>query len=82
MFEPSRFENVLLEEGIFTGEEALKAQWLEAIADTLNKTALKMPDLSGITPQFGGRYGEHTEHLQPLVEEMSAVFRVDPTADW
>jgi ring-1,2-phenylacetyl-CoA epoxidase subunit PaaC len=82
MFEPSRYEQQLMEEGIFIGEEALKAQWLEAIAETLNKTALKMPDPAATLATFGGRYGEHTEHLQPLVEEMSAVFRVDPTADW
>lgn len=82
MFEPSRYEQALVGEGIFIGEEALKAQWLEAISETLNKTALKMPDPASTTPKFGGRYGVHTEYLQPLVEEMSAVFRVDPTADW
>lgn len=82
MFEPSRYEQQLVEEGLFIGEESLKAQWLEAIAETLKKTALNMPDPATAAPKFGGRYGLHTEHLQPLVEEISAVFRVDPTADW
>jgi ring-1,2-phenylacetyl-CoA epoxidase subunit PaaC len=82
MFEPSKFEEEIIAEGIFTGEEALKAQWLEAIQKTLAHTALTLPDIATLSPTFGGRYGQHTPHLQPLVEEMSAVFRVDPTADW
>ncbi|MFT6217038.1 MAG: ring-1,2-phenylacetyl-CoA epoxidase subunit PaaC, partial [Roseivirga sp.] len=30
----------------------------------------------------GGRYGHHTDHLQPMLNEMSEVFNEDPTADW
>ncbi len=31
---------------------------------------------------MGGRKGQHTEHLQPLLDEMSEVFRIDPAAEW
>jgi ring-1,2-phenylacetyl-CoA epoxidase subunit PaaC len=41
-----------------------------------------MPDLRTLTPVYGGRTGEHTEYLQPLLDEMAEVFRLDPTADW
>jgi len=41
-----------------------------------------LPDLKIITPIYGGRIGKHTEHLQPLLDEMSEVFRIDPTAEW
>jgi ring-1,2-phenylacetyl-CoA epoxidase subunit PaaC len=30
----------------------------------------------------GARTGKHSEHLQPLLDEMSEVFRMDPGAEW
>ncbi|OEJ99464.1 1,2-phenylacetyl-CoA epoxidase subunit PaaC [Roseivirga misakiensis] len=82
IFEPSTFENELISEGIFAGESALKEQWIPAVTSVLAETDLIMPDLQLLTPQMGGRTGTHTEHLQPLLDEMSEVFKVDPTADW
>ena len=35
-----------------------------------------------IDPIVGGRIGKHSEHLQPLLDEMSEVFRIDPSAEW
>jgi ring-1,2-phenylacetyl-CoA epoxidase subunit PaaC len=43
---------------------------------------LEVPDILALTPVDGGRHGQHTEHLQPLLDEMAEVFRLDPTADW
>ena len=82
MFEPSKFEAELIAEGIYEGEEKIKTQWLENIKKVLSQTQLELPDLTTITPKFGGRYGEHTEHLQPLLDEMAEVFKIDPTAEW
>jgi len=82
MFEPSTYEQELIEAGIYGGEEAVKAEWLQRIQAVLDKTALTLPDLQGIQPMYGGRYGEHSEHLQPLLDEMSEVFKIDPTAEW
>ena len=64
MFETSEFENDLIAEGIFVGEEALKKQWVDTMTPII------------------GRKSIHTEHLAPLVDEMSEVFRVDPSAEW
>ncbi len=82
VFEPSKFEAELIKEDIFRGEEVIKEEWIEQISAILKETSLKMPDLNSITPVYGGRYGKHTEHLQPLLDEMSEVFKMDPTADW
>jgi len=82
IFEASRFDEELKADGIFEGESALMAQWKEQITKIIDQTELQLPDLDALTPQTGGRYGEHTEHLQPLLDEMSEVFKIDPTADW
>ncbi|GAA4428745.1 phenylacetate-CoA oxygenase subunit PaaC [Pontibacter saemangeumensis] len=82
MFEVSTFEQELIDTGIYGGEEAVKAEWLQRVQAVLGKTKLKLPELNGITPKLGGRYGEHTAHLQPLLDEMSEVFNIDPTAEW
>ncbi|EMR04563.1 1,2-phenylacetyl-CoA epoxidase subunit PaaC [Cesiribacter andamanensis] len=82
LFEPSPFEEALKEGGIFEGETALQAKWEESIRKIVEQTALQLPDLKTLTPVYGGRSGVHTEHLQPLLDEMAEVFRVDPTAEW
>lgn len=82
IFEESPYEQELIDGGVFIGERALRAQWLASISAVLDKTALETPDLLTLTPVDGGRRGAHTAHLQPLLGEMSAVFRLDPSADW
>ena len=82
IFEPSPYEKELISEGIFAGEEALKGKWIVKVTEILSQTRLELGDLSAIDPKFGGRQGSHTEHLQPLLDEMSEVFRIDPAAEW
>lgn len=82
LFEEGDFENELKSEGVFAGEAALKQLWLETITPTLTKATLTIPHENTWEPKLGGRKGLHTEHLEPLVEEMSEVFRVDPSAEW
>lgn len=82
MFEPSKYEQELIDSGVYAGEEAVKAEWLRRIQAIIEKTELKLPDLESIEPKYGGRYGNHTEHLQPLLDEMAEVFKIDPTAEW
>jgi len=82
MFEKSKYEQELIEAGVYGGEEAVKAEWLQRIQAVLEKTELKLPSLGSIEPKYGGHYGQHTEHLQPLLDEMSEVFKIDPTAEW
>jgi len=82
IFEPSPYEQALIEEGVFPGEAQLQEYWTDKITDTLNNTNLVLPNVDSIAAQYGGRKGQHTEHLQPLLDEMSEVFRQDPAADW
>ncbi len=82
IFEEGDYEAELKEAGIFEGEAALRNQWLEKVNAELQKHGYSLPDAGDVTPAFGGRKGFHTEHLQPLLNEMSEVFQIDPGADW
>ena len=48
----------------------------------LKQTKLTIPDLSQLKPISGGRTGQHSEYLQPLLDEMSEVIKIDPTTEW
>lgn len=82
IFEESAYANELAAEGIFAGEKELQSRWETRVKETIQQTALQLPDLSMLKAETGGRKGQHTQYLQPLLDEMSEVFRVDPTADW
>lgn len=82
IFERSPFEQDLITEKIFAGEAVLQERWLEKITRQLRNTQLQLPLASDVTPVYGGRVGKHSEHLQPLLNEMGEVFRIDPTAEW
>ena len=82
IFEESEYEEQLISEKVFDGEAELRKRWLGAISPILTKATLTIPDESTWQPQTGGRKGIHTEHLQPLLDEMSEVFKIDPTAEW
>lgn len=82
IFEEGPAEDVLISEGIFIGENALKAQWLEVVVPLLEKSNLTVPAEDTWKPCNGGRKGEHTPHLQPLLDEMTQVYAIDPSADW
>ncbi len=82
LFEESTFEEQLIKEGVFVGEVELKNRWLAIISPILSDSMLTIPHESTWKPNIGGRVGKHTEHLQPLLDEMSEVFKIDPTAEW
>ena len=82
MFEESPYEKELIANGIFGGEQVLKEKWMKKVEEIISQTNLNLPDWKLIQPVMGGRIGNHTEHLQPLLDEMSEVFRIDPSAEW
>lgn len=82
MFERSPYEDDIIKAGLFDGEEILKEKWIKKVEDILRQTSLQLPDVRNLTPVEGGRIGKHSEHLQPLLDEMSEVFKIDPTAEW
>ncbi len=82
IFEKGDFEKELAESGVFAGEAALQERWLAKITPIIEKAGLKIPVESSWEPVYGGRKAYHSDYLAPLVEEMSEVFRVDPSAEW
>jgi ring-1,2-phenylacetyl-CoA epoxidase subunit PaaC len=82
MFEESPYEKELIVAGIFQGEKALMEKWKAKVKEIVSQTKLRLPDLDSPTPAYGGRVGKHSEHLQPLLDEMAEVFKIDPAAEW
>lgn len=82
IFEYSPFEEDLIKNGIFEGEQKLKEKWMTKVEAIISQTSLHLPDWKLAQPVMGGRLGKHSEHLQPLLDEMSEVFKIDPTAEW
>jgi ring-1,2-phenylacetyl-CoA epoxidase subunit PaaC len=82
MFELSPYEEDLMAAGIYAGEAQARATWLENIKKVLDQTALTLPDMGQVAPVLGGRLGRHSPYLQPLLEEMTEVVRIDPNAEW
>ena len=82
IFEKSEFEEQLIAENIFAGEDVLKMKWKDKVAEIISGTLLVLSDWATIKAIEGGRRGNHTEHLQPLLNEMGEVFRSDPNTEW
>jgi ring-1,2-phenylacetyl-CoA epoxidase subunit PaaC len=82
IFEKSPYENDIINASIFEGEEILRSRWVNKVEEIVSQTKLHLPDVSKLNPVEGGRVGKHSEHLQPLLDEMSEVFKIDPTAEW
>jgi ring-1,2-phenylacetyl-CoA epoxidase subunit PaaC len=82
MFEPGAYEAELIEAGIFGGEAELQQRWLDKVVPLLTSYGYMVPSVDAVEPAFGGRKGVHTPHLQPLLDEMTEVFSIDPGADW
>ncbi len=84
IFEKSDYENVLVDTGVFEGEELLQKVWTDIVNEVIEKSTLKVPEINenNNTLGFGGRKGYHTEYLQPLLNEMTEVYSIDPSAEW
>lgn len=80
-FEPGKHEQILIDEGIFAGEQELKSRWIKVITDFLADLDFSL-DFDGTEPVLGGRFGYHSEHLKPLLEEMTEVSATEPSAQW
>lgn len=82
MFEPVPTDDVLASTGIFPGESMVSGRWVQIIQEKLAASGYSMPVVADRGVGYGGRAGTHTAHLEPLLHEMSEVFRIDPLASW
>ena len=82
IFEKSEYEDVLIKEGVFAGEDSLKEKWLEKITAIVTVAGLSLPNVTESNIIYGGRKGYHSKYLEPLLDEMTEVTRSDPGAEW
>jgi ring-1,2-phenylacetyl-CoA epoxidase subunit PaaC len=82
IFENSPQESELISGRIFSGEEDLYGRWYHEITKVIEVTSLDLPKVDLSEAKTGGRIGQHTPHLQHLLDEMAEVFRLDPSTDW
>ena len=82
IFEKSDYEDVLIKEAIFGGEEKLQEIWLEKITAIVTAGGLVMPHVPDSKIVYGGRKGYHSKFLEPLLDEMTEVTQLDPGAEW
>ena len=82
MFEETDSESELIAQAIFPGEKQLQEFWEERIREQLAKSNLEFPEVKPADLHLGGRKGYHTEHLHPLLEEMSQVFKLEEGVEW
>lgn len=80
MFDPKDDDATLIAEGVFAGEQALEDAWRASVTDICAKASLVVPADGAV--MLGGRNGFHTEYLQPMLDEMTEVYRIDPSAEW
>jgi ring-1,2-phenylacetyl-CoA epoxidase subunit PaaC len=82
MFEATPAEQAIVENKIFPGEQVLLQRWTQQVQGVLSASGLTAPDWAAIKPMNGGRTGIHSAHLDALLTEMTAVFSIDPNAEW
>jgi ring-1,2-phenylacetyl-CoA epoxidase subunit PaaC len=82
LFETTPYSSILETEGIQPLEETLLDEWLDQVHYWISQTPLTLPESPDFTPYLGGRQGKHSPYLEPLLEEMTEVVRLDPEAQW
>lgn len=84
LFEATDAEQTLAEHNLQEPENVIASVWLELIEPILAEAKITLPDANTFDPKahYGGRKGYHTDALDALVDEMTAVIRLDPAAAW
>lgn len=82
LFEPTAFDAAISEAGYQAREADLEAEWVAQIEALVNGAGLTLPAVDDKTAFYGGRGGQHSEHLPGLLKEMTEVFAIDPAATW
>jgi ring-1,2-phenylacetyl-CoA epoxidase subunit PaaC len=80
IFEKLEDEEELKQAKVFAGNELLEQQWKNVVIPVLTSAGLRVS--AQYTPDLGGRKGQHTPHLQSLVDDLQQVYRIAPAAKW
>lgn len=82
LFEPTALDADIAGTGLQPREADLEAEWEQNMRQLVAESGLKWPEVADKTVAYGGRQGQHSEHLEALLKEMSEVFVIDPLATW
>lgn len=77
---PASYEQLLALHGTAVDLISLRTEFDKKISDIFSEATLSVP--SGINMMYGGKNGQHTEHLGHLLEEMQFVQRAYPGCQW
>lgn len=80
LFHADETEQQLAEQGIGVDPRQLQTEWQTMVSDTLQQATLLQPS----EPPFrhGGKQGQHSEHLGPMLAEMQYLQRAYPNCNW
>lgn len=81
IFEPHALDAEIVSQGICKAESEIQSEWEKRISAVLSDAGFSIPSVDK-NKYYGGRNGYHSTHLQPMLDEMSAVYRLDPEAEW
>ncbi|WP_448811340.1 1,2-phenylacetyl-CoA epoxidase subunit PaaC [Agromyces bauzanensis] len=83
LFRDDELVERLAADGVAVLPSTLREGFDAIIADVLAETKLELPTgRQAFVASGGGRRGEHTEHLGPLLAEMQVLARAHPGASW
>lgn len=82
IFEQGEFEKDLIDSGFYVGEEVILNEWYKTVKEIIESVGLTIPPLDMSNAVVGGRKGQHSEYLQPMLTEMTEVYSLDPAAEW
>jgi ring-1,2-phenylacetyl-CoA epoxidase subunit PaaC len=83
LFEPFDGLKSLVDAGLYPGSDfTMFDEWVASMQGVLGSARLQAEFEMRSPESRGGRRGVHTEHLAPLLDEMSEVYRLEPGAAW
>lgn len=82
IFEATEYDDEIGRRQLCDFESVLQLRWQHRVEEIIGRTALVLPPWTSLLPVCGGRSGIHSEHMQPLIEEMTEVFRSDVDQEW
>lgn len=81
MFRYDAVDDAMVEQGVAPPSAALRAAFLDHVADIFSEATLTLPD-PGAWMQRGGKQGRHSEQLGFILAEMQFLQRAYPGAAW
>ncbi|MGI9015414.1 MAG: 1,2-phenylacetyl-CoA epoxidase subunit PaaC [Phycisphaerales bacterium] len=83
LFEMTADQQSLQDAGLIGGcGPELFEEWVARVQAVTTPAGLTVRLQPPSATDEGGRHGVHSAHLQPLLEEMTEVFRIEPEAAW